>query len=75
MIYEKQDIDFLATLSNTHNYGLPEELTTDILRQTEIFHYLLASKLISKVMDGTEFNLDLSGLNLKLDEILNKLKE
>jgi len=77
MKYEDEDIGFLRTLIGNNfvpGLMLPTEIR-DILKQTEIFHFVIAAKLIRKVINDEEFNLDFTGMDKKLDMILEELKK
>lgn len=76
MTYDQKDIDFVRVLMD--NVGdscfYPTKVIVESLRQTEVFHYLFTQKLLS-VIDGEKFDLDLTGIEKKLDVILGELKK
>lgn len=75
MTYEAKDINLVIELSkNGGNAQVHPLLVTNILEQTEIIHCLMAIKLLRKMTHDEEFNFDLTGMEKKLDKILQELE-
>ena len=68
MTIEKKDIGLLRMLSNTlDNTMVPDAYVHEILKQTEIFHFMMAAKIINH-----EPIPELKEISEKLDKFMKK---
>ena len=74
MNYSESDIDMTIMLGGyPDDKVISSQLIHDALIKTEVFHHLFACKLLDKIIGKAEFDFDLTGIDEKLNKIVEQL--